>query len=120
MLSNLVARQSMFEVKPSLTNELTNDQSTIEAQMATCIQSFFKHHASKRSRKKCEQDALVAVLVACSFGDVPAAYVAGRLGVSRQKVQECKVWGQGLRDDGRRFEPAERQKSSECYRGATT
>jgi hypothetical protein len=29
-----------------------------------------------------------------------------------------KVWGQGLRDDDKRFEPAERLQSSDCYRGA--
>jgi hypothetical protein len=26
----------------------------------------------------------------------------------------------GLRDDDKRFEPAERQQSSDCFRGATT
>jgi hypothetical protein len=86
--------------------------------MATCIQSFFKHHASKGPRKKCEQDALDAVLVACSFGDIPAASVASRLNTSRQKVHDCKVWGKGLRDDAKRFEPAERQQRSDCYRDA--
>jgi hypothetical protein len=89
ILSNLVRRPSMSEVRTILTNELTNDESSLEAKMATCIQSFFKHHASKGPRKKCEQDALDAVLVACSFGDVPAASVASRLGAFRLKVQEC-------------------------------
>ena len=93
ILSNLVQRPSMSEVKTFLTNELTNDNSSIEGQMATCIQSFLKHHASSGPRKKCEQDALDAVLLACSFGDVPAASVASRLNTSRLKVQECKVWG---------------------------
>jgi hypothetical protein len=42
----------MSEEKTFLTNELSNDQSTIEAQTATCIQSFFKKHASKGSRQQ--------------------------------------------------------------------
>jgi hypothetical protein len=48
---------------------------------------LFKHHAIKGPRKKCEQDALDAVLVAYSFGDLPAVSVAGRLGASRLKVK---------------------------------
>jgi hypothetical protein len=39
-LSSLVRRQSMSAVKTFLTNGPTNDQSTIEAQVATCIQNF--------------------------------------------------------------------------------
>jgi hypothetical protein len=44
-----------------------------------------------------------------------AGTVGSSLGTSRLKVQECKVWGQGLREGVKRFEPAELQQSSDCY-----
>jgi hypothetical protein len=120
ILSNMLQRQSMSEVKTLLTNQLSKDESTIEVQIATCIQSFLEHHQSKGPRKKCEQDAVDAVLVACSFGNINAASVANRLGTNRSIVQECKDRGQYLRDNDQRFEPAERQQRSDCYRDAAT
>jgi hypothetical protein len=37
-----------------------------------------------------------------------------------RKSRNAKVWGEGLRDDDKRFEPAERLQSSDCYRAAAT
>jgi hypothetical protein len=96
------------------------DIATTEAQIATNIRNFLAHHKSKGSRRKCEQDAIDAVLVACTFSDVEDSKnrVGDRLNALKHKVQECKVWGKRLRDKDERFEPEERKKRSDCYRDA--
>jgi hypothetical protein len=91
-----------------------------EAQIATNVRNFLEHHKSKGSRKKSQQDAIDAVLVACTFGDVddPKHRIANSLNAPRLKVQECKVWGKRLRDHDERFEPEERKKRSDSCRDA--
>jgi hypothetical protein len=70
ILSALLQRQSMYVVSNQLIN---NVHPTTDAQITTSIRNFFAHHGTKGTRKKCaEQDAMDAVLVACSFGSDPA------------------------------------------------
>jgi hypothetical protein len=55
ILSNMVQRPSMSEVKTLLTmNQLAKDESTVETQIVTSIRRFLEHHQTKGTRKKCE------------------------------------------------------------------
>jgi hypothetical protein len=93
------------------------DEATIEAQIATNIRNFVTHHRSKGTRKKSEQDAMDAVLVACSFGNVGSTnHIADRLTANRQKVNECKLWGKRLMDNDEKFEPEQRKKRKDFCR----
>jgi hypothetical protein len=121
VLSALLSRGDMAEVKTRFNDKMVENETRIEAGIVRGLKTFFAHHHIKGgTRPVAVQHAVDAVLGAVTFGneegDASVVQVSEALGVRRDTLNNAKRYVKRILSDGKQYVAPSRKERRDCVR----